>query len=145
VIEFVTHTEAETEHVGQQLAGGLAAGDVILLSGSLGAGKTALARGLAAGLGCDPNAVSSPTFTLIQEYDGPIPLQHVDLYRLAPDEVDDLALEDLLEQSVLAVEWPERWRRAPTVAMRITIEVTGESSRRIVVRRARPEDQRSTR
>ncbi len=143
--EFVTHSEAETEHVGRQLACGLAAGDVILLSGPLGAGKTALTRGLAAGLGCDATAVSSPTFTLIQEYDGPIRLQHVDLYRLAPDEVDDLALEDLLEQSVLAVEWPERWRRAPAAAMTIAIELTGESSRRIVVRQARPGAQRSTR
>jgi tRNA threonylcarbamoyladenosine biosynthesis protein TsaE len=137
VTEFITHSEAETELVGRQLAQGLAVGDVVLLSGPLGAGKTALTRGLATGLGCDPEAVSSPTFTLIQEYAGPTPLQHVDLYRLAPDEVDDLALEDLLEASVMAIEWPERWRRAPAGAMKVTFELTGESSRRIVVQRAR--------
>lgn len=135
--EYVTHNEAETEEVGRQLASGLAAGQVILLSGPLGAGKTALTRGLARGLGCDSAAVSSPTFTLVQEYPGPVRLQHVDLYRLTPTEVDDLALEDLLEGSVMAVEWPERWPRAPYDAIAVTIEPTGDTMRRIRV--ARPQ------
>ncbi len=132
--EYVTHNEAETEDVGRQLAAGLAAGQVILLSGQLGAGKTAFARGLARGLGCDSASVSSPTFTLVQEYPGTVRLQHVDLYRLTPSEVDDLGLEDLLEDSVMAVEWPERWPRAPRDAMAVTIEPTGETTRRIRVR-----------
>lgn len=136
--EYLTHEEAGTEEVGREVARGLVAGDVVLLSGPLGAGKTAFARGLAAGLGCDPAAVSSPTFTLIQEYEGPVPLQHIDLYRLTPAEVDDLALEDLLEYSVLAVEWPERWLRAPADAMVVTIELTGDSTRRILVTGATP-------
>lgn len=137
--EFVTNSEAETEQVGRQLASGLAPGQVILLSGPLGAGKTALTRGLATGLGCDSTAVSSPTFTLVQEYQGPVRLQHVDLYRLAPTEVDDLALEDLLEDAVMAVEWPERWSRAPLDAISVTIEPTGETGRRIRVGRGRQE------
>jgi tRNA threonylcarbamoyladenosine biosynthesis protein TsaE len=132
--EFVTHSEQETEDVGRHLAAGLGAGDTLLLSGPLGAGKTALTRGLARGLGCDPTAVSSPTFTLVQEYAGPVRLQHVDLYRLADDEVDDLALDDLLVDSVMAVEWPERWRRAPADAILVTIEPSNETTRRIRVR-----------
>jgi tRNA threonylcarbamoyladenosine biosynthesis protein TsaE len=136
VTEFVTHSEAETEEVGRQLAAGLPAGQVILLSGPLGAGKTALTRGLARGLGCDSAAVSSPTFTLIQEYPGPVTLQHVDLYRLTPIEVDDLALEDLLEDAVMAVEWPERWPRAPLDAIAVTIEPAGDTTRRIRVVRS---------
>ena len=135
--EFVSLGEADTEAVGRRLAIGLASGQVVLLSGPLGAGKTAFARGLAVGLGCDATDVSSPTFTLIQEYAGPVRLQHVDLYRLTPDEVDDLALEDLLEDAVMAIEWPERWRRAPSDALVVTIEVTGETTRRIRVTRGR--------
>ena len=129
--EFFTLSEAETEDVGCQLAAGLTAGQVVLLSGPLGAGKTAFTRGLARGMSCDETAVSSPTFTLVQEYAGPVRLQHVDLYRLAPAEVDDLALEDLLEDAVMAVEWPERWLRAPADAITVTIEPAGESMRRI--------------
>ena len=105
------------------------------MRGPLGAGKTAFARGLAEGLGCDPDDVSSPTFTIVQEYPGPIVLQHVDLYRLSPVEVDDLALEDLWEGAVLAVEWPERWARQPAGAVDVAIEPTGESTRRITIKR----------
>ena len=69
----------------------------------------------------------------MQEYPGPITLQHVDLYRLDPREVDDLALEDLIEEAVVAVEWPDRWRRAPTSATRVTIFPLGDSDRRLVI------------
>jgi tRNA threonylcarbamoyladenosine biosynthesis protein TsaE len=135
VTEFLTHSEAETEDVGRRVAAGLTAGQVVLLSGPLGAGKTAFTRGLARGMGCEAGAVSSPTFTLVQEYAGTTRLQHVDLYRLAPPEVDDLALEDLLDDAVMAVEWPERWLRAPADAIAVTIEPTGETTRRISVNR----------
>lgn len=133
MIEYVTHSEADTEAAGAALASGLMAGQVILLSGPLGAGKTAFARGLARGLGCDVEAVSSPTFTIVQEYAGPVPLQHVDLYRLRPEEVDDIGLDDLLERAVMAVEWPERWTVPPADAIVVTIEPTGETTRRIRV------------
>jgi tRNA threonylcarbamoyladenosine biosynthesis protein TsaE len=106
---------------------------VVLLAGPLGAGKTAFVRGLAAGLGCDPDEVSSPTFTIVQEYRGPVTLQHVDLYRLSPEEVDDLALEDLLEDAVMAVEWPDRWRRAPADAVRVGLVVVGPTTREIEI------------
>ena len=105
-----THSEAETSALANQFARSLTARAVILLSGDLGAGKTAFVRGLAEGLGIDPGLVSSPTFTLIQEYrGGRLPLHHVDLYRLRSIEVDDLGLDELtLEAGVTAIEWPDR-------------------------------------
>ena len=128
-----THSEGETAAIGRDLGRRLRAGAVVLLHGPLGAGKTAFARGLAQGLGCDGDDVSSPTFTIVQEYRGRTRLQHVDLYRLTPDEVDDLALEDLMEDSAMAVEWPERWRAAPTPASRVSIELLDGNRRRITV------------
>jgi tRNA threonylcarbamoyladenosine biosynthesis protein TsaE len=126
-----THSEAETIALGRDLGRRLAGGDVILLAGPLGAGKTAFARGLAEGLGCDTSAVASPTFTIVHEYPGPVPLQHVDLYRLNAEEVDDLGLEDLMEGHVLAVEWPDRWRHAPAGAILVSIEPAGGDRRHV--------------
>jgi tRNA threonylcarbamoyladenosine biosynthesis protein TsaE len=142
VTTYVTDSEAATGDVGRALGDGLGPGQVVLLSGPLGAGKTAFVRGLAEGLGCDPTDVSSPTFTIVQEYPGRVRLQHVDLYRLTPAEVRDLALDDLLEDAVMAVEWPDRWPDAPAEAIAVTIEVTGEFRRRIVIARpsATPRD-----
>lgn len=107
---ITTRSEAETAAVGRELAATLTAGSVVLLFGDLGAGKTAFVRGLAEGLGANPEDVSSPTFTLMQEYrDGRLPLLHVDLYRLDnPKEIDDLGLEELGERAVLAIEWAEK-------------------------------------
>ena len=128
-----THSEAETIAAGRDLARSLAAGDVVLLEGPLGAGKTAFARGLAEGLGCESDAVASPTFTIVHEYPGRVPLQHVDLYRLNVVETDDLGLEDLQEGAVLAVEWPDRWHRAPAAAIRVSIVPAGDDRRRITI------------
>ena len=128
-----TSSEAETAAVGRDLARDLRPGAVVLLSGPLGAGKTAFVRGLAEGLGCDADAVSSPTFTIIQEYRGAVTLQHVDLYRLSPAEVDELGLDDLFEDHVAAIEWPERWRRAPPDSVRVLIEILAGDERRITI------------
>jgi len=130
---LVTSSERETEQAGEALGGRLSAGAVVLLTGPLGAGKTAFARGLAAGLRCDLDSVSSPTFTIIQEYLGPVRLQHVDLYRLEPHEVDDLLLEDLMDGAVMAVEWPDRWKRAPADAVRVEIVPIGDNERRLTI------------
>jgi len=93
VRSFITTTEAETIAAGRELGRSLAPGTTVLLYGELGAGKTAFVRGLVEGLGLDPEQVSSPTFTIVQEYRGrEITLQHVDLYRLNPVEVTDIAL-----------------------------------------------------
>jgi tRNA threonylcarbamoyladenosine biosynthesis protein TsaE len=133
---MTTRSEAETIALGRDLGRTLRAGDVVLLEGPLGAGKTAFSRGLAEGLGCDPASVSSPTFTIVQEYRGPsVVLEHVDLSRLTPAEVDDLGLDDLMEGAVMAVEWPDRWRHAPSDALHVTFEAIAEAERRITITR----------
>lgn len=129
----VTHSEDETTTVARELAADVKAGDVILLSGNLGAGKTAFVRGLAAGLGIDPEDVSSPTFTLVHEYrGGRLTLYHADLYRLDRVATDDLGLEEMgVADGVLAIEWPDRLSHALPGARRIDIEIVDERTRRI--------------
>ena len=120
---ITTHSEAETSAVGRELAATLASGAVVLLFGDLGAGKTAFVRGMAEGLGVAPDEVSSPTFTLVQEYrGGRLTLFHVDLYRLDdPREVVELGLEEIAEDGVLVIEWAEKlqWPRAGAIEVRI--------------------------
>ena len=130
-----TQSEIETAAFGQELAARLSAGSVVLLFGDLGAGKTALVRGLAEGLGVAAENVSSPTFTIMQEYrGGRVPLYHVDLYRLNdPREVDDLGLDEIAANGVLAIEWAERLPMPPAEAMRITLEHAGDTERRVTV------------
>lgn len=128
-----THSEAETAAVGRSLARLLVPGSVVLLAGDLGAGKTAFVRGLAEGLGIDPEAVSSPTFTLVQEYrGGRLPLYHVDLYRLQSVEVADLGLDEFtLDGGVLAIEWPDRLPDAFPSSIVVRIEHSGDDARTI--------------
>jgi tRNA threonylcarbamoyladenosine biosynthesis protein TsaE len=132
-----SRSESETAAIGKGLAQALRANDVVLLTGDLGAGKTAFVKGLAEGLGIDPLEVSSPTFTLIQEYrGGQLTLYHIDLYRLSSLEVDDLGLDDLIsEGGIVAVEWPDRWSRPPQDAVRVTIRATADSVRELIVQR----------
>ena len=120
---ITTHSQRETNDVGRDLAASLAAGSVVLLFGDLGAGKTAFVRGLAEGLGIAPADVSSPTFTLIQEYrGGRVPLFHVDLYRLDhPREIDDLGLDEIAADGVMAIEWAEKLRDAMGGAIEVRI------------------------
>jgi tRNA threonylcarbamoyladenosine biosynthesis protein TsaE len=131
-----TASETETAAVGRDLAQSLRAGDAVLLHGELGAGKTAFVRGLAEGLGVPADAVSSPTFTLIQEYrGGRLPLFHVDLYRLDdPREIDDLGLEEIAADGVLAIEWAEKLPRTAEDAIHVTIEHGDGNLRTIRVR-----------
>ena len=130
-----THSELETAAVGRSIAGGLPAGAVVLLSGDLGAGKTAFVRGLAEGLGIDPAEVSSPTFSLIQRYSGGrLVLYHVDLYRLRAIEVDEIGLEELaLEGGVMAIEWPDRLPRPLGPAVIVYIAHGDGDTRAIVI------------
>ena len=129
----LTHSEEETQAVARELATTLKAGDVVLLSGNLGAGKTAFVRGLAAGLGIDPDEVFSPTFTLVHEYrGGRLTLYHADLYRLEKTATDDLGLEEMgATDGVLAIEWPDRLTHDLPGAIPVSIEITGDSSRKI--------------
>ena len=131
-----TDNEDETAAAGERLAATLRPGDVVLLYGELGAGKTAFVRGLARGLGAPEADVSSPTFTIIQEYAGRLVLYHVDLYRLEPKEVDDLGLDELVSaDGVVAIEWAERWHGRPDDAIEVRLEHAGEDRRQIVVSR----------
>ena len=120
---YVTNSPAETEALGQRLAETLQPGDVIAYTGDLGAGKTAFTRGLARGLGCR-GRVTSPTFTIVNEYDGPTPLFHFDMYRLDDsDALFDIGWGDHLDRGgVCAVEWSENVREAlPPDAVTVTI------------------------
>lgn len=129
----LTHSEEETQAVARELGSALHAGDIVLLSGDLGAGKTAFVRGLAAGLGISQDEVSSPTFTLVHEYrGGRLTLYHADLYRLEQAATDDLGLEEMAD-GVLAIEWPDRLRRPLPGAMTVTIDVAGDTAREISV------------
>lgn len=131
---IVTQSEADTADVGYRLAGDLGPGSVVLLVGELGTGKTAFIRGLAAGLGADPAEVSSPTFTLVQEYSGRLRLYHVDLYRLSPADIDDLGLDEIMESDgVVAIEWADRLPRDVPGAVRVTLEDLGDDRRRISI------------
>ena len=131
----ITHAESETAAVGRDLARALTPGSVVLLFGDLGAGKTAFVRGLAEGLGVVPEEVSSPTFTLMQEYrGGRVPLVHVDLYRLDdPREVDELGLEELGLNSVLAIEWAEKLPRVIQGAVEVKIDHAESDTRSITI------------
>ncbi len=123
---LTSRSEAGTVDIGRRFATTLAAGDIVMLHGDLGAGKTAFVKGIAEGLGVSADEVSSPTFTLVQAYrGGRLPLVHVDLYRLTdPREIDDLGLDEIAADGVLAVEWaeklPEWWRQRDAIAVDIT-------------------------
>jgi tRNA threonylcarbamoyladenosine biosynthesis protein TsaE len=108
-MEYLSRSEAETEKIGERLARSLKAGSVVALNGDLGAGKTAFIRGLARGLGVKDRVIS-PTFTIVNEYEGDLPLFHFDLYRLkGGDELFDIGWDEYLERGgVCAVEWSER-------------------------------------
>ena len=135
----VTRSEEETQDLARSLASTLRAGDVLLVSGNLGAGKTAFVRGVAAGLGIDPEEVASPTFTLIHEYrGGRLVLYHADLYRLEKAATEDIGLEQMgVADGVLAIEWPDRLTHAIPGAREVTIEIVDEDTRRIFVNSGR--------
>jgi tRNA threonylcarbamoyl adenosine modification protein YjeE len=133
--------EAATREIGRRLGSTLRPGDDVLLSGSLGSGKTVLARGIAEGVGVDPAEVRSPTFTLVNIYPGRLAVYHVDLYRIdKPGDLTELGLEDILGgDGVAIVEWPEKLGRyLPAGGVRIRILDRGEERREIIV-----EDRRS--
>ena len=113
-MQFLSHSTQETEAIGEELAQKLRGGDVLAFTGSLGMGKTAFTRGLARGLGCR-GRVTSPTFTIVNEYEGRTPLFHFDMYRLgSSDELFDIGWDDYLARGgVCAVEWSERVSGGP--------------------------------
>ena len=135
-MEYLSHSPEETEHIGEMLGRRLRPGTVVAYRGGLGMGKTAFTRGLARGLGC-AGRVTSPTFTIVNEYDGATPLFHFDMYRLgSADELFDIGWEDYLTRGgVCAVEWSERVDDAMS-ADTLWVDIargTGESDRIITI------------
>src|SRR5256885_13192287 len=137
--EVISHDESETFDVGEDLGRELSGGEIILLNGPLGAGKTILVKGIARALGIDEKDVTSPSFTLVNPHSGRLLLYHIDLYRLdegasAAHAVDlDEILSD--EHAVVIIEWAERMGRYPLPdnISRITISGDGDQPRRIAV------------
>ena len=134
-MELHSHNEAETEAAGARLAAALAPGSVVAYEGGLGMGKTAFTRGLAAGLGYK-GRVTSPTFTIVNEYEGRLPLFHFDMYRLnSADDLFDIGWEDYLARGgVCAVEWSENVADAlPEDTVRVRIAREGDTGRCITI------------
>jgi tRNA threonylcarbamoyladenosine biosynthesis protein TsaE len=135
---FQSRSAAETEAIGARMAGELAPGDVVLIEGELGAGKTTLVRGAARALGVtDP--VTSPTFTIGQRYPGPVPVAHIDLYRVPglAGEDPDLLADYLRSDTIAFVEWPAGGEQTlagfARIAARVTLEHAGGDSRLVSV------------
>lgn len=137
--------ESATRDAAATLAATLGAGDVVLLHGDLGAGKTVFVKGLAEGLGLDPDAVTSPTFALVHEYmSGRLPLVHLDLYRLDRVELDDVGFDAAQAAAgVLVVEWAERLAREVAGAVTVRITDLGGDARRIETARQSPQGGKS--
>lgn len=142
-MKTTTDSAVQTEELARALAGRLFPGAVLALWGGLGAGKTAFVRGLARGLGVS-GRVSSPTFTLLHEHPGPLPLYHFDLYRLEAGGADDLGLEDyLFGAGVCAVEWPgNAGALLPADRLDVTIDGAGDGVRTVTFQARGPRHQR---
>jgi tRNA threonylcarbamoyladenosine biosynthesis protein TsaE len=135
---MISTSENETFRIGRELAESIKLPAHILLFGELGAGKTSMARGLAAGFGLeDPEEVSSPTFTLINEYRGRTKIYHIDLYRIETGRLEGLGLDEIFDNpdAAVIVEWADRLAGFQTTgAIRVFLEYVDEGSRRIEVR-----------
>ncbi|HQG32867.1 MAG TPA: tRNA (adenosine(37)-N6)-threonylcarbamoyltransferase complex ATPase subunit type 1 TsaE [Deltaproteobacteria bacterium] len=146
--EYISHTPQDTRNLGRNIGKLLKGGEIVLLHGDLGAGKTLLTKGIAEGLGVeDPSTVVSPSFTLVNVYKARLDIVHVDLYRLDSDEVYDLGLEDYMDQEhVIVVEWAEKVQDFFSgQVVDVTIEYVGESTRKITLNHQRsPADTRFT-
>lgn len=133
MLDLVTNTPAETESAGERFGRELRQGDLILIEGDLGAGKTTFVRGVARGAGSTAH-VASPTFQLVRVYPGRVQVAHVDLYRVeAGAELGELGLEELLDQGAVVVEWGNRIE-APEAAS-LSIEHLGGDRRRLRLQR----------
>jgi tRNA threonylcarbamoyladenosine biosynthesis protein TsaE len=133
--EFMTHSPEETFELARNIGKRLEGGEIFLLRGELGAGKTVFAKGLAAGLVIDPSDVTSPTFTLINEHQGRLRFCHIDLYRLDSSADHHLGLEEIFEdeKAVTVIEWAERLTVVVARAIEVEMLYVSNSERRIVI------------
>jgi len=134
---FQTKSTSETIRIGKEIGGFLLPGDVVALVGELGTGKTQFIKGLAAGVGVGKtNYVSSPSFTLINEYLGRIPFYHIDLFRLRSEkEAEELGLEEYFQgEGITAIEWADKIPSfLPEESLRISIHYTGKNTRSLEI------------
>jgi tRNA threonylcarbamoyladenosine biosynthesis protein TsaE len=131
--EFISKSPSDTWDIGEYIGKQARPGELYALHGELGAGKTQLVKGIARGIGvADWEYVVSPSFTIMNIYEGDLPLCHVDLYRIEGAEVDDLNVEEFLQKGIVVVEWAERgdwWNNN----IEVRVENTGEKERKIVI------------
>jgi len=131
--EYISRSPSETWDIGERIGKNAKRGDLYAIYGELGAGKTQLVKGIARGVGIrDWQYVVSPSFTIMNVYEGDFILCHVDLYRIEGYDVENLNIEEFLEQGIVAVEWAERgdWWNGTT---RVYMEVIGEAERKITI------------
>jgi tRNA threonylcarbamoyladenosine biosynthesis protein TsaE len=137
--DYISKSPSDTWEIGEEIGRRAARGDIYALYGELGAGKTQLVKGIARGLGIDEwQYVVSPSFTLMNIYEGRLNLCHVDLYRIDEAEAEMLDVEEHLRDGIVVVEWAERgnWNEMVT---RVFLEVLGEEKRRVIVQRRSPQ------
>lgn len=137
--EFITASPEETIARGKEFASTLKAGDIVCLAGDLGAGKTHFVKGLAEGLGIPQNEVSSPTFALIAEHVGDLPLYHFDCYRMeSPREALEIGAEEYFYgDGITVIEWPERIELLiPDYAIWVAIKAPDKKTRKFVIRKS---------
>src|SRR5262249_36505697 len=127
--DFITHSSEETFQLAKRMGKRATGGEVFLLYGDLGAGKTVFAKGIAAGLEIDPADVTSPTFTLVNGYEGRLRFYHIDLYRLETGDHQNLGIEEILEdeKGVTVIEWAERLGGAIEKAIVVEIDYVSNS------------------
>jgi len=132
--ELTTNSEAETIALGSAIGASLKPGDVVMLEGELGSGKTRLAKGIvSAAVGVPQDEVVSPTFTLVNTFDGAFPVHHADLYRLESDQLGDLGFEDALDEGgALVIEWAEKLRSIWLDALLIVIRPARDEHSRLI-------------
>ncbi len=136
--KYITHSTEETEIVAENLAAALSGTEIIAMFGGLGAGKTAFTRGLARGLGAD-DCVSSPTFALVNEYEGRCPIYHFDMYRVTTgDDLYSTGFFDYMDNGVMIIEWSENIESyLPENRITVHIVPTGENDREITIEGAK--------
>jgi len=131
---YISSNADQTEDIGREVASFLKIGDVIAMKGDLGAGKTVFSRGIARGLGID-DVVASPTYTIVHEYNGRLPLYHFDVYRIGcVEEMDDIGYYDYINDGVCVIEWAELIQDIlPDKHIVAEIQKTGDDTRKIII------------
>ena len=134
-MKIKSHAELETKAIGRRIGSRLRQGDVVCLYGELGAGKTTLVKGIASALGIDEKDITSASFTIIAEYETPVPFYHIDLYRISNNEINWLGLEEYLDSGgICVIEWAERaGSLIPEGAIKIFLRGIDESTREIEI------------